>query len=69
MTPNKTQTIEEILKNGFTLEISRFPDAPLARGDQVLYAEPYSGRILIARAPLCPGNFTACPQTNPPHRS
>ena len=48
----KTTTLEQILNDGFTLEVSRFPDAPLEPSDQVLYRDPYTGRVIIARAPL-----------------
>lgn len=57
MRPNQTPmrdlpTPDQLLENGFTLDVARIPDAPLNKGDVVLYADRRSGRVLIARAPI-----------------
>lgn len=49
---NEVITLEELIKEGFTFEVNRLPDAPLAPHDQVILADGRSGRTLIARAPI-----------------
>ncbi|MBX7257331.1 MAG: hypothetical protein K1Y02_13290 [Candidatus Hydrogenedentes bacterium] len=41
-----------LIRNGFILDAVPFPDAPLQDGDVVLYADRFTGRALIARAPI-----------------
>ena len=41
-----------LILEGFILEVSRLPDTPLNKGDRVVYTDRYSGRIVIARAPI-----------------
>lgn len=44
----------ELLEDGFTVELARFPDTPLGPGDRLLYTDPGTGQVLIARAPIQP---------------
>jgi len=44
---NPTQLLEE----GFSLEVGKYTDTPLAKNDQLLYIDA-AGHVLIARAPL-----------------
>lgn len=44
--------IEDLLDEGFTLEVCRYPDTPLRPGDRLLAREPEASFLLVARAPL-----------------
>lgn len=45
-------SIEELIAQGFTLELSRLPDTPLAAEDELVLTDIRSGQILVARAPI-----------------
>lgn len=44
--------LEQMVEDGWTLEVSRFPDAPLGASDRLLLADLDRGSLLIARAPI-----------------
>jgi len=48
----KSRRIEQMVEDGWTLEVSRFLDVPLGPKDRLLLADSEHGRLLIARAPI-----------------
>ena len=53
---SKEITSNSLMIEGFILEVSRFSDTPLNKGDRVVYTDRDSGRIVIARAPISIGS-------------
>ena len=45
-------TVEDLIDNAYTFEVSRFPDVPMNTKDRLIYADDNTGHSLIARAPL-----------------
>ena len=41
----------QLLEEGFSLEVGKYTDTPLAKNDQLLYMDT-AGHVLIAREPL-----------------
>lgn len=49
---SECSSLNELIDEGFALEVSRFTDLPLGPEDQLLYMDPNYSRVIIARAPL-----------------
>jgi hypothetical protein len=69
--PDERNVVERLLDADYVFEVSRYPDAPLHSEDRLLYADPNSGRVLIARAPLSESriDLTVRSRTDPRYRT
>ena len=43
---------DQLLQDGFIIEVGHYPDTPLQAGDYRLLTDGRSGQVLIARAPI-----------------
>ena len=51
-THHPLEQMEDLMEQGLVFEVSRLPDAPIGKGDQVVGTDVF-GHVLIARAPIC----------------
>jgi hypothetical protein len=53
MVPQKIPTIDlSLVEELFTLDVTRWSDEPVPKTDRVLFTDRFTGRSLVARAPL-----------------